>query len=301
TIWFNKANFQQNDLQVFFEPFVPNKFMLKPTKIAIDKWETIWRGQVIAKDDLNPINTEILNYGFPSDYYRGIGPSYLYVKNNMSITGNEYMNMVILRAEGDDRSSRSIMDGYDTIVFKYSINKDRYSHDANYIIYRAASIHLYMAEIYTWRMYDINGIIRTNTTKALGILNDGSDYNPSPNRPQLGVLGRVDLIYTDDDGIRLSNIIYTHDPYTNEIIGYTDYTNNLPAKQRYLEERILDERARELAFEGERFYDLMRVAKRRNDPSLLARIVSAKYPEGKREQIYNYLLDENNWYIRYFD
>src|SRR4030042_5584992 len=52
TIWFNKANFQQNDLQVFFEPFVPNKFMLKPTKIAIDKWETIWRGQVTATDDL---------------------------------------------------------------------------------------------------------------------------------------------------------------------------------------------------------------------------------------------------------
>ena len=301
TIWFDKANFQQNDLQVFFEPFIPNKFMLKPTKIAIDKWETIWRGQVITKDDLNPINTEILNYGFPSDYYRGIGPSYLYVKGDRSITGNEYMSMIQLRAEGDDRSSRSIMDGFDTIVFKYSLGKDRYSHDANYIIYRAASIHLYMAEIYTWRMYEINGIIRTNTTKALGILNDGSDYNPDPNRPQLGVLGRVGLIYTNDDGIRLSNIIYTHDPYTNEIIGYTDYTNNLPAKQRYLEERILDERARELAFEGERFYDLMRVAKRRNDPSLLARMVSAKYPEGKREQIYNYLLDENNWYIRYFD
>ncbi|MBN2215667.1 MAG: RagB/SusD family nutrient uptake outer membrane protein [Bacteroidales bacterium] len=310
TIWFDKANFQQNQLQMFFEPFVPNKYMLKPTKIAIDKWETIWRGQVIDEDLSHPEASEMLYAGFPSDYFRGIGissesaitgASYLYVKGNRFIDINEYAGMIILRAEGDDRASRSIMDGFDTIVYKYSIGKDRYSHDANFIIYRAGSIHLYMAEIYTWRMYDINGIIRTNTTKALNIMNDGRDYSVDPNRPQQGVLGRVGLIQTADDGIRLSDIIYTHDPYTNEIIGFLNYINNLPAKQRWLEERILDERARELAFEGERFYDLMRVAKRRNDPSFLAKIVSAKYPESKREQIYNYLLDENNWYIRYFD
>jgi hypothetical protein len=29
--------------------------------------------------------------------------------------------------------------------------------------------------------------------------------------------------------------------------------------------------------------------------------VSAKYPAGQREQIYNLLLDENNWYIHYFE
>jgi hypothetical protein len=301
TLWFDKANFQQNELQTFFEPFVPNKFMLKPTRIAIDKWETIWRGQVIDEDLSNPIFSEMASAGFPSDYYRGIGPSYLYVKGDRSVTEDEYMSMIQLRAEGDDRSSKSIMDGFDTIVFKYSLGKDRYSHDANFIIYRAASIHLYMAEIYTWRAYYQNGLVRTNTTKALNILNNGSDYSPNPNRPQLGVLGRVGLILTPYDGINLSNIIYTHDPYTNKIIGFTDLTNNLTAKQRYLEERILDERARELAFEGERFYDLMRVAKRRHSPAFLAKIVSAKYPEGKREEIYNYLLDENNWYVHYFD
>ena len=73
------------------------------------------------------------------------------------------------------------------------------------------------------------------------------------------------------------------------------------AKQELLESRILDERARELAFEGERFYDLMRVAQRRNDPSFLAKAVSEKFPSGQREAIYNLLLDENNLYINYFD
>jgi hypothetical protein len=30
-------------------------------------------------------------------------------------------------------------------------------------------------------------------------------------------------------------------------------------------------------------------------------LVSEKFPVGKRLTIYNYLLDEKNWYIKYFD
>jgi hypothetical protein len=45
----------------------------------------------------------------------------------------------------------------------------------------------------------------------------------------------------------------------------------------------------------------MRVAKRRNDPSFLAKKVSAKFPAGQRQAIYNKLLLEKNWYINVFE
>jgi len=301
TIWFGKTYFQQNEFQKFFETWTPNHYMLKPTYQAILKWESVFRNQVISSDPSRPENARMIFPGIPSDFYRGIGVSYLYVrKNGTSITGEEYEDMIMLRRDGDDRSSRAIMEDMDTIVFKYSVGKNRFSHDANYILYRAAGIHLYMAEIYTYWAYDQNGIIRQNTTAALGILNDGSNYTLDAGRVELGVRGRVGL-GGSNDGISVLNINYLHDPFTNEITGYIDLTGNFPAKQRYLEEQILDEKARELAFEGERFYDLVRVAKRRNDPSFLAEKVASKFPAEKREMMYNLLLDESNWYIHYFD
>ena len=300
TIWFNKANQQQNDLQRLFSPWLTDGYMLKPTKACVHKWETQWRGAVIQYDKTVIDSTKTIIPGIPGDLYRGFGFSYIYLRNNTEIPN--VTKMLEYKRLEEDRSVESIMENVDTIVYKYTLASDGvYDQDPNFIIYMAASVNLYLAEIYNyWNYENADGVVTSYTLNALNIINDGSNYDQSTSRDQMGVRGRVGL-GSGESKFKIENIVYDFNPFTNEVTGYRNLGGNLRAKQYLFEENILEERARELAFEGERYYDLMRIAKRRGDPTFLAKIVSEKYPAGKRDFVYNLLSSEENWYIKYFD
>lgn len=69
-------------------------------------------------------------------------------------------------------------------------------------------------------------------------------------------------------------------------------------QQRKVEEMLVDEQALELAFEGFRFYDLMRVAMRRNDNSYLADKIARR--DGTLNSVLKSKLeDRNNWFLKW--
>jgi len=293
TIWFGKSYLQTHKLQNFFSVIPPNSYMLKPTAIAIHNWETIWDGMIVRKIANNPKAASTFRTGLPGDFHRGYGLSYAYMKNGAIMEKEDVRKMLSYKQRNLLNDMYELMSDVDTVIYKFTYGKSSNDHDAYLPIFRAGAIHLYFAEIYARWEWDHAGVIIPEVPQSLNILNDGS-YNQ--NNDQFGVRGRVGF-GEGDDKITVGNIVYKYDPFTNQVIGYYDFTGNTLAKQEYVEDQILKERARELAFEGERFYDLIRIAKRRNDPSYLADRVAAKFSGAKAEQIKQYLMDENNWYV----
>jgi starch-binding outer membrane protein, SusD/RagB family len=304
TMWFDKSYQQTHELQTMFSMIFPNRHMLKPTKKAIENWESVWDGMKLDRNDQQPERTKLAISdktnkpirGTPGDFYRGYGVSYGYIKDGELIKREDIEEMLEEKAEMNYRELDNIMQGADTVVYKYSIAKQEYDNDANFMVYRAAGIHFYFAEIQVWRVFFDEGREKRSIPTSLQVINDGT-YGDDPN--QLGIRGRVGLS-DGDEALYVGDVVYQHDPATNKVIGYKEL-EDLYQKQLYLEDIILEEKAREMAYEGERFYDIMRAAKRREDPSYLAEKVASKFSGAKKEEIYQKLLNENNWYIPLFE
>lgn len=107
----------------------------------------------------------------------------------------------------------------------------------------------------------------------------------------IGVRGRAMLPNLSFPGIE-------YGPGTDQNRGLMMTAYNVPAQD--LEDKIIEEASLELAFEGSRWSDLMRIARRRNDPAFLADKVYEKLQKAnnpKAAQVRAKLMDSKNWYL----
>jgi starch-binding outer membrane protein, SusD/RagB family len=163
----------------------------------------------------------------------------------------------------------------ETYITKYAIDReDPFSSDI--IISRAADIHLMLAEAYN-RMGD-----PVSQKYALILINQGfNKENPKP-----APFSR----WSNNLGIRGRAYLKSREIPANMM--------NADSITTLIEDYIIAERALELAFEGKRWFDLVRVAERRNDPAFLADKVAAKFEgTGQYDAIRNKLMNPANWYL----
>jgi hypothetical protein len=93
------------------------------------------------------------------------------------------------------------------------------------------------------------------------------------------------------------------DPFEDiEIItDFRDTPELITRQQEFVDSLILDESALEFAFEGTRYYDIMRYAMRQSNPGqAMAKIIGARLGEANRSSmsaIMAKLADQRNWYL----
>ena len=102
-------------------------------------------------------------------------------------------------------------------------------------------------------------------------------------------------IHSRGSGFTPANEYYQM-PYNSEI---KDSIQQIAWQQDKVEDMIIDEEALEFAFEGYRYYDLLRVALRKNDPSWLAKKIYGRNGTASNSSISANLTDKNNWFLHW--
>lgn len=249
---------QTNRLISFFSNTFPSKYYLRPTQVAMDRFN-------------NQVQLDGLT---PTDRYRG--NTYTFTLQN-----GEW----VIRKFTKNRESATTI----------------YKNDVHIVLYRAADIHLFLAEA-------LNQLEKFPEAEA--ILNDGieaylSKYagklrapfdNPTYNSIfgiNWGVRRRVNLapainLVQKSGGIAT----YNHDQDT-----VRNYQDSIMYKKAF-DEALVEETCMESAGEARSYFAMIRIAKRWNDPAILADRVSAKYSGGQKEAIRQLLMNKENWFVK---
>jgi hypothetical protein len=182
-------------------------------------------------------------------------------------------------------------------IYKYEAANNQFKRDGDWFLYRAAKLHLRYAEAAN----------RDNQQKiAYALLNQGirSAYSPAVVPTDVTDIQQTKLGFPYDFDARMGDFPSFRAPWhRNTGIRGRARLQSVGAigdDMITTENNIIAEAALELAYEGNRWEDLVRIARRRNDPAFLAdKIYDKLNKEGNAEaaNVRAKLMNPNNWYL----
>lgn len=224
-------------------------------------------------------------------YFSNIEPNVYYVKphNNMINRYQILQGKIYTDPRGKDISY--IKEGGEYVIARYHMGKKPYEHDRQISIYRAVDAWLMLAEALneSGNFAQADSILNVGLSKSWS----GSVFKEPFNLPiyradlqkNLGIRGNV--------GARPNYLKYY-------VVDSLYQENELQERKRIvLDSLIAEEVALELAFEGKRWYTLVRMARKNNRPELLAKPMSEKFGPAERELYRMWLMEPQNWFIKY--
>ncbi len=252
------------------------------------KWRDIFCASVTSAE------AEIIT-GIPYDYTRQqvnklhyyfspVTPNVYYLRPTDRMIALFGGQLTTTGKKGDNRgvSCTYSLSGGQKYILKYSYGKAPEERDATIPVYRAADVHLMIAECLNRLHLFTESLAFMNGFKSYW--NNGGYFNKPFNNPIFpsnlksceGVRGRMQMAAVN--------------PVTD---GMTE-----DEKEKAIDSVILNEVALECAYEGKRYFALMRSAQRWGKPEIMAEPLSAKFPETEREVYKEKLMIPENWFLK---
>ncbi|CAD0002173.1 RagB/SusD family protein [Flavobacterium salmonis] len=260
-------------------------------------WNTEWIWSLPFENNFAPKNPFIALFSSKNG-------DYLVKPSNTAIAlwdNQKQSNDIPYDARGP-KFTYNIING-DPVIMKYLYSSEAVATTGigntkgQWFLYRAAKLHLRYAEAAN----------RDNQQKvAYAILNNGirRAYTPSPAPTDVTDVQQTKLPFPYDFDARMGDYpFYRANWHRNDGIrgrAFMKFVGAVGDDVITTENNIIQEDALELAYEGNRWEDLVRVALRRNDPSFLAEKVYQKLnSEGnsKADEVRSKLMNVNNWYL----
>lgn len=272
-------------------------------KVALDNfltanWMTMWTQTYgVASEAISAIpydyeknQTNRLQY-----YFSNIPPNVYYFKPSDTLVTHYENTELNSRNTGDMYRGKGITYtevNRETVINKYTLGgraQAPYRHDSPIYLYRGGDLWLMLAE-------SLNAL--GDVAAADSVLNAGLRTSYVNNRWKAPfdspIYAAGDNLLKDCRGVR--GRINAKAKHASDFVSEDA---SLSRKQYVLDSLIAEEVALECAFEGKRWFTLMRMARNSGQPGKLADQICKKFPEGEREQYRQYLMNPDNWFIKY--